>query len=96
MINLKPFTNSDWQGLAGASPFADGSEPLLGEAKVDGDAATIVLDGEGLCVSIQNEEGDELCSFHWDGLAAARAVALLNPEMSKAELAASPSVVVVG
>lgn len=92
MITLKPFTNFDWQGLAGATRFEDGSEPLLGEAKVGEYEAMVVLDGEGLFVSVMTEEGDEVVAYRWDYPAAARAVALLQPHMTCEQLEASPGV----
>jgi hypothetical protein len=33
-VKLRPFTEDDWDGLAGAEKFADGTNPLYGE--VDG------------------------------------------------------------
>ncbi len=34
-IELKPFTEGDWEVFAGAEELSDGSEPLIGEIEVE-------------------------------------------------------------
>lgn len=102
MIDFKPFTSSDWMGLAGAENFPDGSEPLIAWFKMDGFDASAVIDAHGLTVSVdapiqeENEFGEtitheetEQIDYIWtDPSRALRAAPLLNPEMTEAELLA--------
>lgn len=95
MIRLAPFTKQDWYGFAGAEPFADGSEPLIGYfSAVDaegGEVAVIaVLDANGLGLIGCTEEGGEVFSCFFSGSLAARASAALHEGVSLAVLAAMP------
>lgn len=51
----KHFTSSDWDGFAGAEPFADGLDPAIREI---GDYIVIA---DGLGVSAYDEEGGWFC-----------------------------------
>lgn len=44
MNELNAFTNTDWDGYAGASNLPDGSPPQIGYI---GDCVTIIVSGEG-------------------------------------------------
>lgn len=54
---LKPFTNLDWDGFAGATCFADGGEPLIGEGRY----YVVVIDAVGVFVLIVtlDEQGQD-------------------------------------
>jgi hypothetical protein len=45
---LKPFSQSDWYGYAGAEKFEDGSEPLI----AGNDEFTIIVDKSGIAFDI--------------------------------------------
>lgn len=52
------FDRSDWDGLAGATPFRDGSAPYVADNLViDGHAAVAVLDAEGLTLLVLDDDG---------------------------------------
>lgn len=57
MIELRPFRKEDWYGYAGAEPFDDGSDPLIGEIEVRVEGlpyfAIVILDAEGLHIDAQ-------------------------------------------
>jgi hypothetical protein len=53
---FKRFTKNDWMGLAGAEPFADGSDPLLASIVVDGHEALAIYDASGLFIDISVED----------------------------------------
>lgn len=58
------FTKEDWYGYAGATAFADGSEPIIAEWS-DGDSddqLQIVLDAEGGCIYFY-EDGEVAGTF---------------------------------
>lgn len=61
--SLVPISDSEWQGLAGAEPFADGSRPLIGEAG----GMILTVDAHGVQIQYSPSrweiEGDEEC---WD------------------------------
>lgn len=50
---VRLFNESDWLGLAGAEPFADGSDPFIREIG----RWTIVTDASGL--SVITDDGDQ-------------------------------------
>lgn len=55
-MELKEFDKFDWYGMAGAEPFADGSEPLIGHATNEsGESFTIVVDAHGVQVIFQDD-----------------------------------------
>lgn len=63
-IDLRDFTKTDWYGLAGASRFDDGSEPLVAygapaEAPGDVKSAVVIVDREGIQVLFVDEEGED-------------------------------------
>lgn len=59
---FKTFDKVDWYGMAGASRFADGSEPLVDyDLRVDGLDAYAVIDGNGFYMAILNpEDGSDI------------------------------------
>lgn len=93
-VRLRPFTKSDWYGLAGAEPFADGSEPLLGECRVTDVEGTwdamVVLDGNGLVVDVFDDEGDGRTLVVFEQAFAARAATQLLAHMELVVLLAMP------
>ena len=47
-INLQPITDLDWEGLAGAESWPDGSRPLIGNGTFDdGNEWMLVFDPNG-------------------------------------------------
>lgn len=87
-INYKPFSSSDWIGLAGAERFEGNGEPLLGELSVDGHDALVIVDKNGVHVSWdvpveEDAEGEQheetvMNEAIWDAAHASRAVARLE------------------
>jgi len=72
-VDFKPFTKTDWYGLAGAESFSDGSAPLIGYFEnlrmvpfndSDGNpdlafnSGMIVVDRNGISVMFTNEDGE--------------------------------------
>lgn len=47
-VPWRAFTQNDWNGLAGAEPFPDGSDPFIAEITVDGHVGFAVHDASGL------------------------------------------------
>lgn len=85
-MDLRPFTKSDWYGFAGAEPFADDSDPLMGEVEVEVDGtpwtAIVVLDAVGLTFMVSNDEGGEVLAVNFEGAYAARALGALGSKSS--------------
>ena len=52
MPTLKPFDSTDWSAWAGAEPFADGHEPLIGYVG----RATFIADGAGIGLFYGDQE----------------------------------------
>ncbi len=96
-MNLRPFTRNDWFTFSRAERFPDGSEPMFGGLDSvlvtldSGEAialdAMVVLDAEGLEVSIADDETGARASVQFVGVFAARALAALRPWMSFSEIA---------
>lgn len=91
---LEPFTELDWNGLAGAESWADGTVPFLGEAKVinwpedleqaglDG-GVLVIVDAKG--ISLQGENG----AYNYDVQDKDAAVAMANGLLQKQPIDAS-------
>lgn len=60
MVKMSTFGKGDWWAWSGAEPFADGSEPMIGECKVSERPATVIADGAGVYVDIDLEPKDAL------------------------------------
>jgi hypothetical protein len=90
MIQMKPFSKTDWYGFAGATSFPDGSAPLIGECQVGELGGMVIIDAFGLSVVASDDEGENEISFFWDPEYAGRALAGLNGLVSVEELKASP------
>lgn len=59
MAGFTKFDKIDWDGMAGAEPFADGSDPLICyEIKVDDLETWAVIDGHGFYLEIMTPEAD--------------------------------------
>lgn len=87
MITWARFSDMDWMGMAGASRFADGTDPLVSyDVHVDGAEALAVFDANGITILVLNDEGEELGLFSLRGDGAARAVALLPADTTGAAL----------
>lgn len=56
-VKFNPLTKNDWMGVAGAEPFPDGSEPLVGYFAFTtefGDCdAMAIIDATGLTIQIE-------------------------------------------
>lgn len=52
-MEMKEFTQSDFETFGGAENFADGSAPLIGD---DGDQYLVIADGRGLSVVGDEDE----------------------------------------
>jgi hypothetical protein len=62
---FRPFTKEDWYGMAGASKFENGSEPLVNyDITVDGMEAYAVLDGTGFALEVLSPDGDVISAFY--------------------------------
>lgn len=59
-MKTQKFGREDWYAYAGAERFTDGSDPLIGECRVDGEEAIAVFDGEGVFVHLTGTE-----DRHW-------------------------------
>lgn len=46
--NVRRFDKTDWCGFAGATTFADGSDPFIGEVTLDGIGLIIIGDVGGI------------------------------------------------
>lgn len=57
---FKSFDRSAWFGFAGATPFSDGSEPLIWE----NNQVVVVIDGNGVLISVVND--DDCQDFYTD------------------------------
>lgn len=53
-IAYRAFTRNDWIGFAGAEAFPDGP-PMIGELTVDGRAACVVIDLNGVVILFDRE-----------------------------------------
>lgn len=84
-MNLRPFTKSDWAAFAGAARFKGNLEPLVGELVVNGQKADLIVDRDGLFISIATWDGP-LFEAYLNGPCALRALALLQPEMTVGDL----------
>lgn len=95
-MKLSPFTTHDWNAYSGAEPFDDGSDPLISHDAlvIDGHDAVIVLDDNGL--HIEWTVDDNLFSACVNACDDARALALLRPRMTYAEIEALPGVIIIG
>lgn len=47
-LTLKPFTRSDYYGLAGAEPFTNGEAPLLGELELSPGSFLTIVNSQGV------------------------------------------------
>jgi hypothetical protein len=104
-VVFAPFTKSDWYGMAGASRFADGSEPLVGGFAIDtSEVATlteygpieglVIIDLNGLHIDLIDVDGTSCRFVTFEPVYAARATALLRHGMSYADLIALPGATV--
>ena len=62
-VEWREFTDSDWDGLGGATPFpgdGDVSEPMIAELTVDGVPAIAVLDMMGLTIEVDRVLGSDI------------------------------------
>ena len=59
MLDFKPFSKTDWMGLAGAECFPNGSEPRIAPIEIDGFEASIVHDATGLTIIFEPESPGE-------------------------------------
>src|SRR5437868_5937511 len=63
-VILRPFTEADWQGLAGATPFKDGSQPLICHLEALAEwgktVIQVVADPAGIEVEMFTESGDTI------------------------------------
>jgi hypothetical protein len=58
---FKTFDDTDWMGMAGATRFADGSEPLVNyDLKIDGLDACAVIDANGFYLMVMSPDGDTI------------------------------------
>jgi len=46
------FTDADWDGFCGATPFENGDEPWIADIWCDGEEATVVADAQGMGVYV--------------------------------------------
>ena len=92
MLNFRAFSKNDWDAYSGASPFADGAEPLIAHAGlcIDGADATVILDLGGM--SIDWWIDDAVFGAFVDAENATRALTALRPAMTYAQVAALPGV----
>ncbi len=80
MITMREFTKNDWNAYAGATPFADGSEPWIGEIEVGDVYIVVIVAGEGVTIESFTSDGDPIAMWSNDrltkeeGLAYARAL----------------------
>lgn len=63
MTTLKPFTASDWSAWAGAEPFSDGHEPLIGYVG----RATFIADGAGIGLFYGDQEWAPITALNAKG-----------------------------
>lgn len=56
---IREFSELDWDGMAGASRFADGSQPLIADIVLDGETGELVGDAECLQVIIYREPDED-------------------------------------
>lgn len=107
-LSLRPFSKTDWYGFGGAEPFADGSDPLIGELKniaveLDGApavaSAVVILDATGLSIVplLENEAVGTVFEYfvNFDHPYAARALASLRDGLSMVEIKAFPGATVL-
>jgi len=60
-MKMREFRENDWDGLAGAEKFPDGSNPLLGEGEfTNGEKYLLVVDANGVTffMEVENDEGE--------------------------------------
>jgi hypothetical protein len=90
MFKFSTFSETDWMAYAGADSFADGRDPMIssGDVAIDGAPADIILDGRGLQI-VWTLDDDTYCLMA-EGVDAMRLLALLQPAMTYAGLAALP------
>ncbi|NUP04595.1 MAG: hypothetical protein HOW73_00860 [Polyangiaceae bacterium] len=50
-LEFHPFVQGDWFGFGGATPFADGSDPVVAVICVDGVEGLVIVDGQGVFVT---------------------------------------------
>lgn len=62
-LDWRRFSSLDWAGFAGAERFADGCDPFIAEAEVDGAAAIAVFDRDGLHVIAHVLEDGDASTF---------------------------------
>jgi len=61
--NVRRFDKTDWCGFAGATTFADGSDPFIGEVTIEGVEMIIIGDVGGISVV---SDGDTHYAYRWD------------------------------
>lgn len=81
-MQLKPFTKTDWYGLAGAERFENGDEPLV--AYFDAPSAVVIHDMRGIQVILYNLEGEYDDIYDLRGRR--RACAAILASMTEADL----------
>lgn len=94
MISFRSFTQSDWYTWGGCEKFPDGSDPLVGELKVEIDdkeyGAFCFVDSEGVNLVVMHDDGDEVLGIVFEDDYDARAVAMLRDKMTLQELCKLP------
>lgn len=56
-LNFKTFDNLDWQAYAGATAFADGTDPLIADL-ADGGEGQVIVDATGIGIYWGELSGD--------------------------------------
>jgi hypothetical protein len=66
-MKVKPFTKNDWYGFAGAEPFADGSEPMIGYDNEQN--IMVIADGTGISLVVYSgpSENPTEAWYYWQG-----------------------------
>lgn len=82
MLQFRVFTKGD------PEPFPNGAAPLVGDVKVDGYHGEAIVDGLGLTFCWDDDDKMESLEYLVPNPYAVRALALLKPEMTKAEIIA--------
>lgn len=96
MLKMSTFDRQDWYAWAGAEPFEDGREPLIGELELlngtrGADHATVIWDQYGLTVHfLSKEEGhlDEWALFFGKKMHIPAVLEQLSPVMEDSKLRA--------
>jgi hypothetical protein len=87
MATLKRFDKVDWMGMAGAEPFADGSDPFVAyDVKVDELDTVVIVDGTGVAIQILTPEGEDVSYGYLTGSHTALFVLTLKDAYETGEL----------